>query len=55
MRRMLDELGPSGQTLIVRVNRLEETGLTGEDLEGLRAAARQAMGLGYTGMHLIHP
>ena len=25
------------------------------DLEGLRAAARQAKGLGYTGMHLIHP
>ena len=25
------------------------------DLEGLRAAAGQAKGLGYTGMHLIHP
>lgn len=25
------------------------------DLEGLRAAARQAKGLGYTGMYLIHP
>ena len=25
------------------------------DLDGLRAAAQQAKGLGYTGMHLIHP
>ena len=25
------------------------------DLAGLRAAAKQAKGLGYTGMHLIHP
>ena len=34
VRRMLEELGPTGQTLIVRVNRLE-TGLTGEDLEAI--------------------
>ena len=34
VRKMLDELGPTGQTLIVRVNRLE-TGLTGEDLEAI--------------------
>ena len=25
------------------------------DLDGLRKAAEQAKGLGYTGMHLIHP
>ena len=34
VRRMLEELGPTGQTLIVRVNRLE-TGLTGEDLDAI--------------------
>jgi len=34
VRKMLDELGSTGQTLIVRINRLE-TGLTGEDLEAI--------------------
>jgi citrate lyase subunit beta/citryl-CoA lyase len=34
VRRMLEELGAAGQTLIVRVNRLE-TGLTGDDLEAV--------------------
>ena len=34
VKKMLNELGPAGQTLIVRVNRLE-TGLTGEDLEAV--------------------
>ena len=34
VRRMLEELGPAGQTLVVRVNRLE-TGLTGDDLEAI--------------------
>ena len=34
VRRMLEELGPAGQTLVVRVNRLE-TGLTGYDLEAI--------------------
>ena len=34
VRKMLEELGRSGQTLVVRVNRLE-TGLTGEDLEAI--------------------
>jgi citrate lyase subunit beta/citryl-CoA lyase len=34
VRKMLEELGPAGQTLIVRVNRLE-TGLTGDDLEAV--------------------
>ena len=34
VRKMLEELGPAGQTLVVRVNRLE-TGLTGEDLEAI--------------------
>ena len=34
VKRMLNELGPAGHTLIVRVNRLE-TGLTGEDLEAV--------------------
>ena len=34
VKKMLNELGPAGQTLIVRVNRLE-TGLTGEDLEAI--------------------
>ena len=34
VRKMLEELGPTGQTLIVRVNRLE-TGLTGDDLEAI--------------------
>ena len=34
VKRMLNELGPAGQTLIVRVNRLE-TGLTGDDLEAV--------------------
>lgn len=34
VRKMLDELGPAGHTLIVRVNRLE-TGLAGEDLEAI--------------------
>jgi citrate lyase subunit beta/citryl-CoA lyase len=33
-RRMLEELGAAGQTLFVRVNRLE-TGLTGYDLEAI--------------------
>ena len=32
VKKMLNELGPAGQTLIVRVKRLE-TGLTGDDLE----------------------
>ena len=32
--KMLNELGDAGQTLVVRVNRLE-TGLTGEDLEAI--------------------
>lgn len=34
VRTMLEELGAAGQTLFVRVNRLE-TGLTGEDLEAV--------------------
>jgi citrate lyase subunit beta/citryl-CoA lyase len=34
VKKMLNELGPAGQTLIVRVNRLE-TGLTGDDLEAV--------------------
>ena len=34
VRKMLRELGQAGQTLVVRVNRLE-TGLTGEDLEAV--------------------
>jgi citrate lyase subunit beta/citryl-CoA lyase len=34
VRKMLEELGTAGQTLFVRVNRLE-TGLTGEDLEAI--------------------
>jgi citrate lyase subunit beta/citryl-CoA lyase len=34
VRKMLEELGPTGQTLLVRVNRLE-TGLTGDDLEAI--------------------
>lgn len=34
VRRMLEELGAAGQTLFVRVNRLE-TGLTGDDLEAI--------------------
>lgn len=34
VKRMLSELGPAGQTLIVRVNRLE-TGLMGDDLESV--------------------
>ena len=34
VKKMLHELGPAGQTLIVRVNRLE-TGLTGDDLEAI--------------------
>jgi citrate lyase subunit beta/citryl-CoA lyase len=34
VRSMLEELGAAGQTLFVRVNRLE-TGLTGEDLEAV--------------------
>ena len=34
VRKMLEELGPAGHTLIVRVNRLE-TGLTGDDLEAV--------------------
>jgi citrate lyase subunit beta/citryl-CoA lyase len=34
VRQMLEELGPAGQTLVVRVNRLE-TGLTGDDLEAI--------------------
>jgi citrate lyase subunit beta/citryl-CoA lyase len=34
VRKMLEELGPAGHTLIVRVNRLE-TGLTGDDLEAI--------------------
>lgn len=34
VRKMLEELGASGQTLFVRVNRLE-TGLTGDDLEAV--------------------
>ena len=34
VRRMLEELGAAGQTLVVRVNRLE-TGLTGDDLEAV--------------------
>ena len=34
VKKMLNELGPAGQTLIVRVNRLE-TGLTGNDLEAV--------------------
>lgn len=34
VRKMLEELGAAGQTLFVRVNRLE-TGLTGEDLEAI--------------------
>ena len=34
VRKMLEELGRAGQTLVVRVNRLE-TGLTGEDLEAI--------------------
>jgi citrate lyase subunit beta/citryl-CoA lyase len=34
VNKMLNELGPVGQTLIVRVNRLE-TGLTGDDLEAV--------------------
>ena len=34
VRKMLEELGAAGQTLVVRVNRLE-TGLTGDDLEAI--------------------
>ena len=34
VRKMLEELGAAGQTLFVRVNRLE-TGLTGDDLEAI--------------------
>ncbi len=34
VRKMLEELGAAGQTLFVRVNRLE-TGLTGLDLEAI--------------------
>lgn len=34
VRKALEELGPTGQTLFVRVNRLE-TGLTGDDLEAV--------------------
>lgn len=34
VRKMIEELGAAGQTLFVRVNRLE-TGLTGEDLEAI--------------------
>ena len=34
VRKMVEELGEAGQTLVVRVNRLE-TGLTGEDLEAV--------------------
>ena len=34
VRKMLEELGAAGQTLFVRVNRLE-TGLTGADLEAV--------------------
>ena len=34
VRKMLDELGTAGPTLVVRVNRLE-TGLTGDDLEAI--------------------
>ncbi len=34
VRKMVKELGEAGQTLVVRVNRLE-TGLTGEDLEAV--------------------
>ena len=34
VRKMVKELGAAGQTLVVRVNRLE-TGLTGEDLEAV--------------------
>ena len=34
VRQMVQELGEAGQTLVVRVNRLE-TGLTGEDLEAV--------------------
>ena len=42
VKRMLNELGPAGQTLIVRVNRLE-TGLTGEDLEAVTCPSLYAV------------